>query len=73
MAKHAKTRSAAKPAGVPWWIERGEEDCPHCAQTYSYEVEVRCFECDAPVCPMCVVRLTERIVCPDCREAAKEG
>jgi hypothetical protein len=70
MAKHARTSSTGKTYGVPWWLDTGEEDCPHCEQAYSYVVEARCFECDAPICPMCIVRFGERIVCPDCRESA---
>jgi hypothetical protein len=69
MAKHAKTIGRAKTAGAPWWLAQGEEDCPHCEHTYSYHAEVRCFECDAPICPMCIVRLSEQFFCPDCREA----
>ena len=71
MAKPAKTKDAALSGGAPWWLEVGDEDCPHCEQTYSYRVEARCFECDAPICPMCVVRVEQQLICPDCRSAAK--
>jgi hypothetical protein len=71
MAKDAKMVGSAKTGGAPWWLAVGEEDCPHCELTYSYRVEARCFECDAPICPMCIVRVEERILCPDCQEAAK--
>ena len=66
MAGYAKARRALKPGG-PWWLDAGEEDCPHCEHTYSYEVEARCFDCDAPICPMCIVRIGEHLFCPECR------
>jgi hypothetical protein len=68
MAKQAKTGSTGKAGSVAWWLQAGEEDCPHCNLTYSYHVEARCFECDAPICPMCIVRIDEHFLCPDCRE-----
>lgn len=49
-----------------WWLSGGTEECPHCGQWYAYEVELRCTDCDAPICPLCVMRMAERIVCPDC-------
>jgi hypothetical protein len=50
-----------------WWLDEGGESCPRCLQTYAYEVEVRCVECDGPLCPHCAVRVTELVVrCPDC-------
>jgi hypothetical protein len=54
-----------------WWLAGGEHDCPHCEQTYAYEVEARCLECDAPICPMCVVRVEKHLYCPDCRDMEK--
>jgi hypothetical protein len=71
MAKHATASDAAKNGDVPWWLDVGEEDCPHCEQTYTYEAEVRCFECDAPICRMCIVRVREHVLCPECRKPAK--
>jgi hypothetical protein len=68
MARNAKLTAATKSAAASWWLEEGEHDCPHCEQSYSYEVEVRCFECDAPICPMCIVRVDEHLFCPDCQE-----
>ena len=68
MPKQMKTRAAAASAAARWWLADGEHDCPHCEQTYSYEVEARCFECDAPICPMCIVRVEERLFCPACRD-----
>jgi hypothetical protein len=68
MPRQTKTSGAAKSGAGPWWLDAGEEDCPHCEQDYSYHLEVRCFECDAPICPMCIVRVGEHAFCPDCRE-----
>lgn len=67
------SRAAGKPARepVPWWVEGGSETCPFCLQSYVYELEIRCHDCDSPLCPQCVV--TERFalvnhLCPDCLE-----
>lgn len=40
-------------------------------QTYSHRLEARCLECDAPICPLCILRVQERLLFPDCREGAK--
>ncbi|MFP4071817.1 MAG: hypothetical protein ACLFTB_07185 [Desulfovibrionales bacterium] len=54
-------------AELPWWLEEGYETCSFCLQHYSYEMEYRCRECDAPVCPMCTTHAHEEAVtCPDC-------
>ena len=45
-----------------------QEQCPACLQLYSYELEYRCGLCDEPTCPVCVVRIEEQWVCPDCAE-----
>ena len=66
----------AEPADTPWWLDDDEEQCPHCLQTYAYEVEVRCVDCDAPSCPHCavVVRETAAVHCPTCPPSpAREG
>lgn len=54
----------------PWWLAGGEEECPRCMASYAYEVEVRCVECDGPMCPVCAVWSRERleVFCPECRE-----
>ena len=70
MAKHPTDTNPLNAGGASWWLAAGEEDCPHCEQTYSYRVEARCFDCDAPICPMCIVRVEERLFCPECREGA---
>lgn len=49
-----------------WWIEGGEEECPSCEASYAYEVEVRCLDCDAPMCPICVVWSARQARCPEC-------
>jgi hypothetical protein len=71
MAKSVKTKDAARTVGAPWWLDAGEEDCPHCDQTYTFRVEARCIECDAPICPMCIVRVEQHLLCPDCHDADK--
>jgi hypothetical protein len=50
----------------PWWLASGEEECAHCGQLYACEVEVRCVECDGPMCPHCSVRSASLHYCPDC-------
>lgn len=67
------TRAARRPA-PPWWAEAGPDDepCPLCYQSYAYEIEVRCVDCDCPLCPACVV--VERVsalvhLCPGCSDA----
>ena len=49
-------------------ITRGTEICPVCHQTYLLELEYRCFDCDAPICPTCVVIDKRAHSCPGCRE-----
>ena len=71
MPRQTKTRGAAKSSAGPWWHHHGDDDCPHCDQSYSYRVEARCFECDAPICPMCIVRVDQRMLCPDCHKSGE--
>jgi len=66
MAKTTTIHSSG--SNLPWWLDEGEEECPHCSQSYAYSVELRCSNCDAPICPMCVVRAGTNLVCPDCQE-----
>lgn len=56
---------------IAWWLEEGSEECPFCLQSYHYEVEVRCVDCDRPMCPQCTVRVRVRheVHCPDCEPA----
>ncbi|MGA7616744.1 MAG: hypothetical protein WBX15_16340 [Thermoanaerobaculia bacterium] len=50
----------------------GEEPCPFCGTRYVYEVELRCELCDSPVCPICVVRTSLEVICPDCLHREEE-
>jgi hypothetical protein len=66
----------AEPAEIPWWLDEGEERCDFCLQTYAYEVEVRCVDCDQPSCPHCAVLIRERRTvhhCPECTGRSWEG
>lgn len=47
------------------WAQ-GTDHCPDCAQTYAYELEARCVDCDAPMCPFCVVMVRGHRRCPTC-------
>lgn len=64
-AKTPRSGSAVPDPGQP------AERCPHCLQTYVYELEVRCLDCDEPMCPLCVawVRGRAEARCARCREA----
>lgn len=64
MATHAP-RSAPERG---WWNATGWEECSVCAARFDYEVEVRCADCDAPICPLCAVeiRAREERVCVPC-------
>ena len=55
----AKTRQVQ-----PWWLSDLSETCPTCSQSYAYHTEVRCVDCDGPMCPICV-QVTRR---SNCRE-----
>lgn len=60
----------------PWWLTADDEECPGCFQGYAYELEVRCIDCDSPLCPTCVVRRGKAVLCRECadqRERAEEG
>lgn len=52
-----------------WWLKRGEETCPACLQAYHWDEELRCGDCDEPLCPRCAIRIrVEGIVrCPRCQ------
>jgi hypothetical protein len=62
----------AKPRGMakkmePWWLRDATETCPACSQSYAYHTEVRCMDCDGPLCPICVqVTTTFEFSCPEC-------
>jgi hypothetical protein len=58
---------------VSWWLNDGDEECPHCGQLYIYEFEFRCPDCDSPVCPHCKQRhAAGHHVCPECAETAQD-
>ena len=58
---------AKKQSFPPWWLEHGTEICPACSQSYAYQTEIRCFDCDGPMCPVCVqVTTTLEVSCPTC-------
>jgi len=64
--------SESQRSAAPWWAP-GEsaaeaEECSVCLGLYTYELEVRCVDCDRPMCPVCAVsvRRTEVHVCFDC-------
>jgi hypothetical protein len=60
---------------LPWWLSGGTERCPMCLQLHAYEVQVRCTDCDVPLCPMCAVEVTLDVVvrrCPECRDGQCE-
>jgi hypothetical protein len=70
----SKPRSTTAVGMTSWWLSDGDEECPHCAQLYIYEVEFRCTECDGPGCPHCrVVHAEGHLVCPECVESSSEG
>lgn len=58
-------RSAATQR--PWWLGGGAT-CGFCLQSYVLELEIRCVDCDRPMCPWCAATITERIelVCDEC-------
>ena len=66
----------AKPRKMPqgtqsWWLSDSTETCPACSQAYAYHTEIRCLDCDGPLCPICVqVTTTMEFSCSDCFECA---
>jgi hypothetical protein len=46
-----------------------QEQCPDCLQLYAYELEIRCFDCDSPLCPFCVFRIDVDWFCLGCKES----
>ena len=60
---------------LPWWAAGGTERCPACLHLYAYEVQVRCVDCDGPLCPLCAVEVRVEVVsrrCPECCQDAGE-
>lgn len=55
------------PAIQPWWLADATETCPACSQAYAYHTEIRCLDCDGPLCPVCVQMTAElEYSCPTC-------
>jgi len=55
---------------LPWWLQADHESCAACSHTYAHRTEIYCFDCDAPVCPICVQRTVElEMVCPGCHDS----
>lgn len=50
----------------PYWLSGFEEACAGCEHLISHAVEIRCFDCDEPFCPVCVVTIDTRHYCSDC-------
>jgi RecJ-like exonuclease len=50
-----------------YWL-RGEQECAHCQQAYTFAVERICTHCDGPSCPHCVttVAATRELICTRC-------
>ena len=48
----SKSTKAARVAW--WWFEAGTEICSTCQQSYAYQTEVYCEDCDSNICPLCV-------------------
>lgn len=69
--KSTTTRSSvgrARP--TPWWLADGDEECLACGQSYIYELEFHCPECDTVTCLHCRrQRADGRLVCVSCAEA----
>ena len=62
------------PRPTPWWLEAGPDTCEFCLHGYHVEAGYYCFDCDAPVCPLCVVVVRERqvVLCPHCAEGGED-
>jgi hypothetical protein len=56
---------------LPWWLVHTTETCSTCSQSYAYHTEIRCLECDAPTCPICVQVTSKReLWCNECFDSA---
>jgi hypothetical protein len=68
----AKAKTATSP--LPWWLDEGDHECPHCGRMYVYELEFRCTDCDAAGCAHCKATHAEgHLVCVDCLPASPKG
>lgn len=63
-----------KKLSANWWVEGGTEVCDVCGHPYAYQLEYRCYDCDAPICPVCVVTVHRegQSFCPGCGPAAQQ-
>lgn len=75
MTDRATRRAAGTAEERGWWNVTGTEECVVCAARFDYEVEVRCADCDEPVCPLCAVevRAREARVCVPCSGGPASG
>lgn len=70
MPRHSGKHASSADASIyRWWLESGDEECPHCEAAYAYEAEVLCVDCDSPLCPLCAVWVRRQARCPECAEA----
>lgn len=71
--------SESQRSAAPWWAPGGPsaeaEECSFCLGLYAYELQVRCADCDRPMCPVCAVSVRRREVriCFDCEEGEAGG
>ena len=61
-------RSSRGGDRAPWWLQAGAETCAVCEGRHHMELTVHCFDCDSPMCPLCVVEVRGRAahLCPGC-------
>lgn len=57
---------------APWWLEAGPDTCEFCLHGYHVEAGYYCFDCDAPVCALCVVHELKHVLCPDCAAGGED-
>jgi hypothetical protein len=59
--------SELDPGKSSWWLE-GQEHCVFCGHAYVLEMECRCVDCDHPLCPGCVLEITQvrGVFCAEC-------
>jgi hypothetical protein len=65
MAKGNPSSQPAEPTLDRWWLT-GEEQCEACGQRYPHDIEVRCVECDAALCPVCAQWQARKARCAGC-------
>ncbi len=63
------------PSATRWWIG-GRQECTFCGGRYAYQMEIRCVDCDRPICPVCAVWVyteSRSHYCPECSPAGGSG